>query len=82
MAKLTTEQLQNWVTTYNNSMKLPNTKIPCSNDDCNTETTMFGTNLHERRIKFGNIETLLTTFQCKTCRQKSKIQALMAKYSK
>jgi hypothetical protein len=38
--------------------------------------------LHERRIKFGGIENLLTTFQCKTCRQKAKIQALMAKYNK
>jgi len=79
MAKLNTETLNAWTEMYNSKYKLPATKIPCSNDDCNTETTMFGTNLHERVIKYTNIENLLSTFECKTCRAKSKAQALIAK---
>jgi len=40
---------------------------------------MFGTNLHERVVKFGGINNLLTTFECKTCRAKSKARAIIAK---
>jgi hypothetical protein len=79
MSKLNTEILNNWTEMYNSKFKLPETKIPCSTDNCEVQTTMFGTNLHERVIKFENIENLLTTFECKTCRAKSKAQALIAK---
>jgi len=79
MAKLNTEILNSWVQMYTSKFKLPETKVPCSNDECNVQTTMFGTNLHERVIKFGDIENLLTTFECKTCRAKSKARDLIAR---
>ena len=79
MPKLNDEMLQAYCNSYNNNLRLPNTKIPCSNDNCNIQTTMFGTDLHERVIKFQGIENLLTTFKCKTCRSHSKALALIAK---
>jgi len=79
MAKLNTETLNAWTEMYNSKFKLPETKIPCTTSDCQVQTTMFGTNLHSRVIKFGGIENLLSTFECKNCRAKSKAQALIAK---
>ena len=79
MAKLETETLNSWIQSYKSKLKLPETKIPCTNSDCQVQTTMFGINLHQRVFKFGDIETLLTTFECKSCRAKSKAQALIAK---
>ena len=80
--KLNDETLASWINSYNNTAKLPNTKVPCSNDSCDVQTTMFGTNLHERVVKFGGIENLLTKFECKTCRAKAKAKAILAKLEK
>ena len=80
--KLNDETLASWINSYNNTAKLPNTKVPCSNDDCEVQTTMFGTNLHERVVKFGGIENLLTKFECKTCRAKAKARAILSKLEK
>jgi len=79
MAKLNTEILNSWVQMYTSKFKLPETKVPCTTSDCQVQTTMFGTNLHTRVIKFGGIENLLSTFECKTCRAKSKARDLIAK---
>jgi len=79
MSKLNVEVLNSWVQSYETTCKLPNTKVPCSTDECEVQTTMFGTNLHERVVKFGGINNLLTTFECKTCRAKSKARAIIAK---
>jgi len=80
--KLNTEELNTWINSYNNTAKLPNTKVPCSNDNCEVQTTMFGTNLHERVVKFQGIENLLTKFECKTCRAKAKARAILSKLEK
>ena len=80
MSKLDTETQNAWVTAYDNTRKLPASKIPCSNDGCDVQTTMFGDNLHKRVLKFGTVENLLNTFECKTCRQKAKVAALAAKF--
>ena len=80
--KLNDETLASWINSYSNTAKLPNTKVPCSNDDCEVQTTMFGTNLHERVVKFGGIEHLLTKFECKTCRAKAKARAILSKLEK
>ena len=79
---LDNEQLTTWINSYNNTAKLPNTKVPCSNDNCTVQTTMFGTNLHQRVVKFGSIENLLTKFECKSCRAKAKAKAILAKLEK
>ena len=76
------EMLATYINSYENTFKLPNTKIPCSNENCPTLTTMFGTNLHSRVVKFQSIENLLTKFECKGCRAKSKAQAIIAKLTK
>ena len=82
MAKLNDEQLNTWINSYEATAKLPNTKVPCSNDDCEVQTTMFGTNLHERVVKFQGIRNLLTNFECKSCRAKAKARAILAKLEK
>ena len=80
--KLDNEQLESWINSYESSAKLPNTKVPCSNDDCEVQTTMFGSNLHERVVKYKGIRNLLTTFECKTCRAKAKARAILSKLEK
>jgi len=79
MSKLNVEVQTAWVQSYETTCKLPNTKIPCSTDGCEVQTTMFGTNLHERVVKFAGVDNLLSTFECKTCRAKSKARAIIAK---
>jgi hypothetical protein len=82
MTTLNNEALDQYVSSYENTFKLPATKIPCSTDNCTTLTTMFGTNLHKRVVKYGNIRTLLTTFECKQCRAKAKAHAIIAQLTK
>ena len=82
MTTLNIETLDQYVSSYENSFKLPVAKIPCSIDNCQTQTTMFGSNLHKRVVKFGDIRTLLTTFECKHCRAKTKAHAIIAKLTK
>lgn len=78
MAKLTPEEIDAWVLSYDNTRKLPATKIPCSSGN-GTLTTMFGDNLHKRVLKFGGIRNLLETFVCREERQKQKVAELSAK---
>jgi len=78
MAKLTPEEIDAWVLSYENTRKLPATKIPCSSGN-GTLTTMFGDNLHKRVHKFGNIRNLLESFVCREERQKQKVAELTAK---
>jgi len=78
MAKLTPEEIDAWVLSYDNTRKLPATKIPCSSGN-GTLTTMFGENLHKRALKYGGIRNLLETFVCREERQKQKVAELSAK---
>jgi len=76
--KLTPEEIEAWATSYENTLKLPATRIPCSTG-CGVTTTMFGDNLHKRVHKFGNIRNLLENFVCREARQKQKVAELIAK---
>jgi len=58
--KLTPEQIDEYVTAYETSNKLPVNKIPCTISG--VEVTMFGSNLHKRVAKYGGIRQLLETF--------------------
>ena len=75
---LTEDQLNDWVSKYETTGKLPQTKIPCSTGS-GVLTTMFGDNLHKRVVKFGGIRNLLTTFVCRQQRQVEKVRELLAK---
>ena len=82
MTQLNNEQIEIWASKYESSCKLPESKVPCSVTGCETLTTMFGSNLHERVVKFGSIRNLLTEFKCKNCRSKAKAEAILAKLNK
>lgn len=79
--KLTPEEIEAWAVSYENTLKLPATRIPCSTG-CGITTTMFGDNLHKRVVKFGGIRNLLTNFVCREARQKQKVAELLAKLEK
>ena len=66
------ETLNNWITQYEGNNTLPNKKIPCSTEGCNTETTAFVTNLAGKVEKAGSVRTLLTGFKCRSCKKISK----------
>lgn len=52
-----------FVKQYEDRKTLPSIKIVCTRSG--KLITMFGTNLHKRVEKYGDIRTLLTTFVCK-----------------
>lgn len=58
--KLTPEQIDEYVTAYETTNKLPVNKVPCT--VTGVEVTMFGSNLHKRVAKYGGIRQLLTGF--------------------
>jgi hypothetical protein len=74
--KLTPEEVEAWAVSYENTLKLPATRIPCSTG-CGVTTTMFGDNLHKRVVKFGGIRNLLTNFVYRQQRQVEKMKTLM-----
>lgn len=41
---------------------------------CSGKTTMFGSNLESRIKKYGDLETLLNSFECRACRPKKEKQ--------
>jgi hypothetical protein len=55
---------------YKKNGHLINKKIQCTL--CSSDVTMFGSNLDNRIIKFGSIESLLETFICRSCVSASK----------
>lgn len=57
-----------WIETFESTGKLPESRIPCSNETCNTTTTCFGSNLNNKIAKHGGLMNLLTTFKCRDCR--------------
>ncbi len=61
-----------WIETFNSTGKLPEQRIPCSNESCTTSTTCFGANLDSKIAKHGGLMNLLTTFECRECRSASK----------
>lgn len=65
--KLTSNQKQEWITLFEKTGKLPETKVPCNK--CGTQVTMFSTNLTARIAKFNSISNLLNEFVCKKCKQ-------------
>jgi len=50
---------------YKKNGHLINKKIQCTL--CSSDVTMFGSNLDNRIVKFGSIESLLETFKCRSC---------------
>lgn len=65
------KNLKDWVAFYKENERLPNQKITCS--VCKTkQTSMFGDNLKRTLPRFGSIEKLLSTFECKDCRAPKK----------
>lgn len=72
--KLTPEQINEWVTAYETTGKLPSTKIPCSSGN-GVLTTMHGTNLTKRVERFGGIRPLLETFVSRATRINSGARA-------
>lgn len=62
------KNLKDWVAFYKENERLPNQKITCS--VCKTkQTSMFGDNLKRTLPRFGSIEKLLSSFECKDCRK-------------
>ena len=76
--KLTSEQIDAWVASYEATGKLPSPKVPCSSGN-GVMTTMFGDNLHKRVLKFGGIRNLLETFESREVRSRAKAEATLAK---
>lgn len=76
--KLTTEEIDVWVASYEATGKLPSPKVPCSSGN-GVLTTMFGDNLHKRVLKFGGIRNLLETFESRAVRAQRKAEATLAK---
>ena len=76
--KLTPEEIDAWVASYEATGKLPSPKIPCSSGN-GVLTTMFGDNLHKRVLKFGGIRNLLQTFECRLAKAQRKAAAVAAK---
>ena len=76
--KLTTEEIDVWVASYEATGKLPSPKVPCSSGN-GVLTTMFGDNLHKRVLKFGGIRNLLETFESRSVRAQRKAEATLAK---
>lgn len=65
------KNLKDWVAFYKENDRLPNQKITCS--VCKTkQTSMFGDNLKRTLPRFGSIEKLLSSFECKDCRAPKK----------
>jgi hypothetical protein len=56
---------EEFIRSYNATGKGTSNKIPCTK--CQTEITMFGSNLENRIRKFGSLECLLDTFTCRSC---------------
>lgn len=61
-----------WVQAYETQGKLPELRVPCVNEHCNTTTTCFGSNLENRIQRSGGLQNLLETFECRGCRTASK----------
>ena len=76
--KLTTEEVDAWVASYETTGKLPSPKVPCSTGG-GVLTTMFGDNLHKRVLKFGGIRNLLEMFEARDVRARRKAEATLAK---
>ena len=57
--------LQEWITSYNNTQRLPSKDIPCS--QCGLGITATHGNLHNKVKQAGGIRELLTGFVCKSC---------------
>ena len=66
------ETLNSWIAQYESNKTLPNKKVPCTSEGCETETTAFGTNLVNKVEKANNIRAFLTNFKCRSCRKASK----------
>lgn len=68
--KLNDQDIKIWVKSYVETKKLPSLKVPCTT--CDAQTTLGHDNLHNRVARFGGIEKLLNTFQCRTCSKAGK----------
>jgi hypothetical protein len=65
---------------FKKSGHLINKKIQCTL--CSSDVTMFGSNLDNRIVKFGSIESLLETFKCRSCVSAAKPKKLVVKLTK
>lgn len=63
---LSSDELEKWVASYENTGKLPKLYIPCV--QCNTGIVAGHDNLRKKVKKYQGIRNLLTSFVCRDCR--------------